>query len=125
MKFEIDFGMSPAYVYIRTDGEASVAGFRELLTALVNEPRWETGLKQLVDHRKLILDKLTAGDMREVKNVVKKNAEKLGNGHCAFVISGSLGFGLARMYELLGGSEIHGGIAVFYSVDEAIDWLTR
>jgi hypothetical protein len=123
MRFEIDFDRSPTYVYILTDGEASVNGFDELLTAIVSAPQWTIGTKQLVDHRKLILQKLTADDMRAIKDVVKKISTKLGNGRCAFVVNDTLGFGLARMYELLGGNDIHQEIAVFYTIDEAVEWL--
>lgn len=123
MRFEIDFDQSPDYVYIRTEGEASVRGFDKLLAEIVDSPNWKTGTKQLVDHRKLMLDKLTSEDMRTIKDIVKKNSNKLGNGRCAFVINNTLGFGLARMYELLGGKEIHQEIAVFYTIDEAVEWL--
>jgi len=61
----------------RGDGEASVSGFGELLTAIVESPNWITGAKQLVDHRKLKLDKLTSEDMWRIRNIVKKCSRKL------------------------------------------------
>ena len=123
MKFEINFEKSPEYVYIQTDGEASVRGFDELLTAIVESPNWITGSKQLVDHRKLKPEKLTPDDVRSIGNIVKKHAEKLGNGRCAFVVSNTLGFGLIRMYDSLGGDDIHQESAVFYTIEEAVKWL--
>lgn len=123
MKFEINFEKSPEYVYIKTDGEASVQGFDELLTAIVESPKWITGSKQLVDHRKLKPERLTSEDVRRIDNIVKKHAKKLGNGRCAFVVSGALGFGLVRMYECLSGEDIHQESAVFYTIDEAVEWL--
>lgn len=123
MKFEIKFDQSPKYVYIQTDGEASVSGLDRLLKDLVNAPEWKPGTMQLVDHRKLKLDKFTSNEMQAVKEIVKANSDKLGNGKCAFVVSNTLGFGLARMYELSGGREVHQEIAVFYKIEEAIEWL--
>ena len=123
MRFEINFEQLPEYVYIQTDGEASVRGFNELLTAIVESPNWITGAKQLVDHRKLKPDMLTSEDVRKIKNIVKKHAKKLGNGRCAFVVSEATGFGLVRMYELYGGEEIHQEVAVFYTIDDAVEWL--
>lgn len=123
MNFKIHFDQSPEYVYIQTEGEASVSGFDALLTELVGSPRWETGAKQLVDHRKLILGELSPGDMQKIKNIVLKHSKKLGNGRCAFVISSSVGYGLARMYGLLGGEDIHEGVGVFYTIDEGVAWL--
>ena len=123
MRFEINFEKSPNYVYIKTDGEASVSAFGELLTAIVESPNWITGAKQLVDHRKLKQDTLTSEDMWKIRDIVKKYSKKLGNGRYAFVVTGSLGFGLARMYELLSSEDIHQEAAVFYAIDEAVKWL--
>ena len=53
----------PEYVQIRTNGEASVRDFDDLLTKIVNSPRWVAGTSQLVDHRKLIMDSLTSANM--------------------------------------------------------------
>jgi hypothetical protein len=113
MNFEINFDQSPEYVYIQTSGEASIRGFDKLLTAIVGSPEWKTGTKQLIDHRKLILNKITLDDMRIIEDIVKKNIKKLGNGRCAFVVNDALGFGMAKMYELIGGEAMHQEIGVF------------
>jgi hypothetical protein len=125
MKFEINFDPLPEYVLIRTAGKASVHGFDDLLTALVGSPGWESGTSQLVDHRKLIVTPLTAEDMQEIQQIVEKHRQKLGDGRCAFVVKDLLGFGLARMYELIGGGDIHFEVNVFYTMDEAVEWLTK
>ena len=123
MKFEINFHQLPEYIYIQTAGEASISGFDKLLTEIVESPNWKTGTKQLVDHRKLILNKLTTEDMRTIASIVKEHSEKLGNGRCAFVMNDAFGFGMARMYELIGGDHIHQDVCVFYSIEEAVEWL--
>jgi hypothetical protein len=123
MNFEINFDQSPEYVYIQTSGEASIRGFDKLLTAIVESPKWKTGTKQLIDHRKLILNKITLDDMRTIENIVKKHIKRLGNGRCAFVVIDALGFGMARMYELIGGEDIHQQVGVFYTIEEAVGWL--
>lgn len=123
MKFEINFEKSHDYVYVQTDGEASVRGFDELLTEIVESPTWIAGTKQLVDHRKLKPEKLTSEDVRRIEDIVAKHAKKLGNGRCAFVVSNALGFGLVRMYECLGGGKIHNESSVFYTIEEAVEWL--
>lgn len=124
MTFEINFDTLSEYVHIQTDGEASFKGFDKLLTEIVNSPNWKTGTRLLIDHRKLILQKITSDDMRIIKDIVKKNSKQLGNGSCAFLIKDDLGFGLARMYELLGGNDIHQEVAVFYIIDEAVELLS-
>ena len=123
MEFELNFEKLPDYIFVQTQGEASVSGFDELLTAIVSSPKWVRGLKQLVDHRKLESENLTAEDIQAIKCIVEKHAQNLGNGCCAFVVSGPLEFGLVRMYDILGGENIHKNVAVFYKIDEAVEWL--
>lgn len=123
IRFKINFEQSPEYVFIQTDGEVSVRGFDELLTGIVESPNWIAGAKQLVDHRKLKINTLPSEDVEKIKDIVKKHSKELGNGRCAFVVTDPLGFGLIRMYENLGGDDIHQEVGVFYTIDEAVEWL--
>ena len=123
MKFEINFDHMPEYVLIRTEGEASAHDFDDLLEEIVDSSRWVVGTNQLVDHRELIMKHLTPNNMERIKDIVKKHSEKLGHGRCAFVVKDALGFGIARMYELIGGEGIHNEVRVFYSLEEAVEWL--
>ena len=125
MKFEINFDHMPEFVLIRTGGEASVSGFDELLRALVESPRWVTGTDQVVDHRKLLFGHLPSDDAFRIRDIVKVHSKKLGNGRCAFVVNDTLGFGLVRMYELVGGEILHNEIRVVYSINEAVEWLNQ
>ena len=123
MKFKINFDHMPEYVLIQTQGEASDHDFDDLLKELVDSPRWVVGTCQLVDHRELIMKNLTPKSMQRIKEIVEKHSKKLGNGRCAFVVKDALGFGVARMYELIGGEGIHVEVRVFYSLNEAAEWL--
>jgi hypothetical protein len=125
MKFEINFDNMPEYVLIRTDGEALVSDFDDMLTKLIDSPKWVTGTDQIVDHRKLVGDNLTSNATVRIKNIVKKHSKKMGEGRCAFVVKDTLGFGNARMYELIGGETIHLEVGVFYTIDEAVAWLKQ
>ena len=113
----------PDYVFVQTQGEASDRDFDDLLTMLVNSPKWVVGTRQLVDHRELIMKNLSSDSMQRIMDIVKKHSKKLGNGRCAFVVKDALGFGIARMYELIGGERIHIEVGVFYSLNEAVEWL--
>jgi hypothetical protein len=68
---------------------------------------------------------LTPKSMQRIKEIVEKHSRKLGNGRCAFVVKDALGFGVARMYELIGGEGIHVEVRVFYSLNEAAEWLKQ
>ncbi|HSQ85722.1 MAG TPA: hypothetical protein VLM43_13460 [Desulfobacterales bacterium] len=123
MEFKVNFDHMPDYVFVQTQGEASDRDFDDLLTMLVNSPKWVVGTRQLVDHRELIMKNLSSDSMQRIMDIVKKHSEKLGNGRCAFVVKDALGFGIARMYELIGGERIHIEVGVFYSLNEAVEWL--
>jgi hypothetical protein len=123
MKFKINFDHMPEYVLIGTEGEASAQGFDDLLTKLVDSPEWITGTHKLVDHRKLMMYNLASDDIRIIEDIVKRHSKKMSNGRCALVVDDALGFGLARMYELIGGESVHQEAGVFYEIDKAIEWL--
>jgi hypothetical protein len=125
MKFEINFDNMPEYVLMRTEGEALVSDFDDMLTKLVDSPRWVTGTNMLVDHRNLMMDNLTSNPMQRIKNIVKKHSKKMGEGRAVFVVRDALGFGNARLYELIGGEGIHSKVGVFYLIDEAVEWLKQ
>ena len=123
MEFKVNFDHMPDYVFVQTQGEASDRDFDDLITMLVNSPKWVVGTRQLVDHRELIMKNLSSDSMQRIMDIVKKHSKKLGNGRCAFVVKDALGFGIARMYELIGGESIHIEVGVFYSLNEAVEWL--
>jgi hypothetical protein len=66
---------------------------------------------------------LASDDIRIIEDIVKRHSKKMGNGRCALVVDDALGFGLARMYELIGGESVHQEVGVFYESDKAIEWL--
>ena len=123
MEFIIDFENMPDYVLLRTNGLVSVEGVDKMTGDLVNSREWITGSAQIVDHRELDLTGMVAEDMREIWGVLKDHSKKLGNGPCAFVVGDELGFGFARMYDLLGGDSIHNKVEIFYSFEDALKWI--
>jgi len=125
MTFEISFDLSDEYVYVKTAGHATPEGFDKMITGMINSPQWKPGGKQLIDHRNLNGKNLTAGDLQQIGNIVKKYLKQIGFGKCAYLIPDSLGFGLVRMYELMGGEKLHLEMAVFYDMDEAVEWLNN
>jgi len=123
MTFEISFDLSDEYVYVKTAGHATPEGFDKMITGMINSPQWKPGGKQLIDHRNLNGKNLTSADLQQIGNIVKKYLKLIGFGKCAYLIPDSLGFGLVRMYELMGGEKLHQEMAVFYDMDEAVEWL--
>ena len=125
MTFEINFDLSEGYVYIKTAGHANPMGFDEMIKHLVNNPKWKPGTNQLVDHRNLKGKNLKSNEVELIKEIVNNYTDEIGFGKCAYVIPDTLGYGLVRMYEGMGGDRLHGDMAVFYDLDEAVNWLKK
>ncbi len=125
MKFEFNFSPLPDYVLIKTEGEPSIEDIESLFKALVDSPNWKPGTKQLYDHRKSILRDFSSDGMRRMADITKKYGNKLGRGSIALIVKGSLGYGLGRMYQMLGGEQVHAEVGIFYSIEEAVEWLKK
>ena len=123
MEFILDFENMPDYVLIRTSGSISVEDVDKMMKALINSREWITGSPQIIDHRELDLTDMAADDMRDIWSVLNDHSERLGDGPCAFVVGDELGFGFARMYDLLGGDSIHSKIEIFYQFCDALKWI--
>jgi len=123
MEFEIDFSPLPDYVLIKSEGEASVEDFDNILKILARSPKWKPGIKLLFDHRNLVANDIFISEMRQLVNTVRSHTKEYGSGSWAFVVQDPLSFALTKMYEILGGAALHPQFAVFYSIDEAIKWL--
>jgi hypothetical protein len=94
-----------------------------MLAELTASPFWVPGTHLLMDHRKLDMHHVSPDDMVVIKDTALHFLEKLGHGRCAFIVETPVGFGLSRMYEELGGSEVHHSLAIFFEEGPAIDWL--
>ncbi len=123
MDYTLDFDNMPDYVLLRTRGPASVEGFRTMVKALVESPEWITGTPQIVDHRELDVTVIVPDELTAVKDILVEYSKELGSGVCAFVMGDELGFGFARMYDILGGDSVHSNVEVFYSFREALIWI--
>jgi len=123
MEFSLDFDNMPDYALLRTKGPASVEGFRIMVKTLVESPEWITGTPQIVDHRELDITVIVPDELKAVKGILDDFSKELGHGACAFVMGDELGFGYARMYEILGGDTIHSDVEVFYSFRDALIWI--
>jgi hypothetical protein len=123
MNFILDFESMPDYVLLRTNGSIEVEGVDKMMNDLLNSLEWITGSPQIVDHRELDLTGMAADEMKDIWGIIKNHSERLGDGPCAFVVGDELGFGFARMYDLLGGDSIHSKVEIFYSFKDALYWI--
>ena len=123
MRYDCQFLLIPGCVCIRTHGEASLTGFARLIEEVTGSSDWKPGTGLLVDNRRLKPGKLSVVEMDRIKDLLKEKQKILGNGRCAFLVDNQVGFGLSRMYGLVGCETIHSAIEIFHSEEDALEWL--
>lgn len=104
-------------------GAIDVPGLQTLLGNFYQSEAYDPSMDSLWD--------LTEADFREVKTeeiralaeMVSKHWGSDARSRAALVVSQDLGFGLARMYEILLSALDSPNVMVFRSIEEARDWL--
>ena len=123
MKHELFFDENRHCFIVRTHGDASVKGFDALVKSIVSHPQWQAGMNVLLDHRDLEQSHLKASDIQKIARVVGNYRKEYGDGRSAFVLSKSVDFGLARMWQGYSEDRVDFESKAFYNMDEAIQWL--
>jgi hypothetical protein len=124
MQWEIGFSQDHPLMTIRAWGPAALQGFVDYLTQALADPRWKPQIQVLLDFRELDLATVSSDDMRRLVSFQRPLKESLSPGKLALVVGRPVDFGMARMWEVLS-SEIGLTQGVFYSLEEAFDWLKR
>ncbi len=125
MQFEVQFTDDRRLAIIRSWGSASLEGCQDYFNTLFNHPQWHDAIDTLADHSLLDASGLTSADLRTLALQARVMAARIGSGRLALVVSSQLAFGLARMWIALTEPHADGETRVFYSIDEARDWLRQ
>ena len=123
MQYSIEMLAGRRLIIVSTSGEATLAGIKSYIDELVNPPYSEVDYNVLIDLRELNMASLTSTDVRRIVDIVAANRNIVLPVKQALVVSTKLSFGLSRMYELLAIENDPQTTQVFYSYDEAMDWL--
>jgi hypothetical protein len=113
-----------AVLTIEASGVADVAGVKSSVKKIAGDPSLNSGKCALCDFRKLDLSKLTGSDVQQIYDFHAPLSRKNGNTPVAVVVSRSIDFGMARMWEAFAG-DVYTTHKVFYSIEEAMDWLRK
>jgi len=86
---------------------------------LMNDPNFDPTYSQLLDFTHAVVVELSAEDIRRIseRHVFWACARR------AILVSDDLGFGFARMFEMLREAAGEKGIRVFHTLDDALDWI--
>ena len=122
MEFEIVWNGDPEDVLVVTSGDASVEDLDAMAQIAMADPRFRSEMKILLDPGALRLWALSNDDVKRRADIVKRDAERLGEQRIAFVTGSPVDYGIGRMLQgLTAGTGIDA--SVFESVDAARQWL--
>jgi hypothetical protein len=102
---------------------ASVANAEFFLKEITAHPNWSPKFSVLLDLQQLDTEHLETSEIRGISDMFKAFRKLLGTGCCAVVISSTLGYGLARMWQAMTEDDIRIAIRVFPSLSEAQSWI--
>jgi len=123
MEHQITFVDEPRCAVIKIIGEPTFTEVHHGLRTLLTYPQWEPGIDMFVDCRETEYKHLTASTIRDLARTFTKDTRGNGPGHLALVVRRELGFGLARMWEMLINPKVGYPIQVFNSMEDAKEWL--
>ena len=109
---------------IEASGVADIPSIKSSLNKMADDPAIYSSSCALCDFRKLDLSKLTGSDVQQIYNFHASVSRETGNKPVAVVVSRSIEFGMARMWEAFAG-EVYTTHKVFYSIEEAMEWLNK
>jgi hypothetical protein len=106
-------------VMTTASGPLTLADVLDHQKRLVKDPDFDSTFSQLVDLSHITSVDLTAADIRILAqaNMFSSPSRR------AILITSDVGFGLARIFEVLRESAGETGIHVFRNLDEALDWV--
>ncbi len=90
--------------------------------ALIVDPEFEPGMRELSDVRTIERLSVTPAGVRKMVALDQDHADRLGDYRLAIVALADASFGTARMYQMLTEANVQ-NIGVFRQMEEAEKWL--
>jgi len=118
MHVDADLGL----VRIEASGELTLQDLLDAIVPMVENPRFEPDMPQLVDLGRVEHTELAAGHMRALIDAFAKESERIGSGRVAVYAPKPLLFGVARMFESLS-ERLPNELRVFRDRGVAEAWL--
>ena len=131
MEHSFHWGGDPEDLYVEASGPATLAGFSAMTDDLDADARLRPNMKILVDHRRLDWTAMSAEDARQRARDRMALSDPIGQSRIAVVVSEPSAYGIERMMEGLADQMVEDSIVkpyafttrIFYSIDEAREWL--
>jgi len=125
VEYEIIWGGDPEDASVTTWGSATIEGLDTWVQEGLSDPRYRPGMRVLIDHSGLDWSELTPEDIHRRIELFVKDAGRTGHISAAVVMRAPVDYGIARMEQAF--IELHPEVqidlGVFFSVEEAREWL--
>ncbi len=124
MSVEYKFNEESNFLYSRFYGVLTDEDLRNQAQAVVDDPRIQQGVKEIVDLRGVDTVEASTDSIGVVINIDKEHSEKLAGQKTAIVAPRELLYGLSKIYEVLYElSQAPANVKVFRDMGEARKWL--
>lgn len=124
MKVQLEIDRNLRLARYRLSGLLDPTEFLPRIMELLENPDFHPGMGTIFDVRDLDMSRLTAEEMKSLGEINRMVAERRGKARVAIVASTDLGYGMSRMYKVLG--EVPNlEMAVFRDPVEAELWITE
>lgn len=123
MEFTLAVDKGRRMAIIRSTGTAVVNDITSYQKMLIEHQDWEPGINILVDHTGLITTHLTFQEIQSISKSITAFAKDLGDGRLALVVRTMMGYGLARMWQILTSELSNLNIKIFRSIEHAEQWV--
>jgi hypothetical protein len=124
MEWKASVEKKDALLTIEASGVADAASIKSSVKKMAGDPALRSSACTLCDFRKLDLSRLTGSDVQQIYDVHAPLSRKVADKPIAVVVSRSIDFGMARMWEAFAG-EVYASHKVFYTIEEAMGWLRK
>jgi len=123
MAHDIRVDLQQEYLTIEICGKANIEQVNAVILDFVKSSEQASIKKLLFDCRQVLIQHLTANDIREVAALIKAKTDSFQNQKWAVVMRNKTDFGMARMWQLLTENHVTFTSKIFQSYEQAKEWL--
>ncbi len=123
MDYEIVWDDGPEDIRVETSGPVDVEELDAMVDEALADPRYRPNMRVLIDHTRASWAGVDGDQVRRRAELIHAKADRIGPQRIAFVVSGRLDLGVARMLAAYTADAVALDVKVFPSVPAAREWL--
>ena len=120
---KLSFDKNGKFVHIKFTGKLTAVEILKAFDVAVYHKNYQPGMGRLWDFTDADLSDFTSGIISEMAQYSLKFPEGINDVKVAFVVSRTVEYGLARMFEAFS-NKANTKIMVYYDMNNAVKWLS-